>query len=78
VVAINAMGYAPTGATVDFTNPTRIWTIPGLDLPSDNTGTPGGLLTMLAEYGTMSLAEVWLLPCNWQGLSIEEMTAKQY
>lgn len=59
VVAINALGVAPTGATPAF------YKAKGYEFPPEygplaavTPGTPGGLLTMLAEYGTMSLAEV--------------------
>jgi len=59
VIGLNALGVAPTGATVD------LYKSKGLAYPPEygplaavTPGTPGGLLTMLAEYGTMSLAEV--------------------
>jgi gamma-glutamyltranspeptidase/glutathione hydrolase len=59
VIGINALGIAPTGATADF------YRKKGMDYPPEfgplaaiTPGTPGGLMTMLAEYGTMSLAEV--------------------
>ncbi len=59
VVALNALGVAPTGATPEF------YKSKGYEFPPEygalsavTPGTPGGLLTMLAEYGTMSLAEV--------------------
>jgi len=59
VVGINALGVAPTGATSEFFNEL------GYDYPPDlgplsavTPGTPGGLMVMLAEYGTLSLAEV--------------------
>ena len=59
VVGINALGVAPTGATVDF------FREKGMDFPPQSgplaavtPGTPGGLMTMLAEFGTLSLAEV--------------------
>jgi hypothetical protein len=47
VIGINALGVAPTGATPEFG-----------PLAAVTPGTPGGLMTMLAEYGTLSLAEV--------------------
>jgi gamma-glutamyltranspeptidase / glutathione hydrolase len=59
VIAINALGVAPTGATPEFFR--------GKDMPyppefgplsAVTPGTPGGLLVMLAEYGKLSLAEV--------------------
>src|SRR5258706_2035830 len=59
VIAINALGFAPTGATVDF------FKNKGMNFPPEygplaavTPGTPGGLCYMLAEYGTMSLKEV--------------------
>jgi gamma-glutamyltranspeptidase/glutathione hydrolase len=59
VVGINALGVAPTGATPEFFHEQ------GMEYPPEEgplaavtPGTPGGLMTMLAEYGTMSLAEV--------------------
>lgn len=59
VIAINALGVAPTGATVSF------FKGKGYDFPPEygplaalTPGTPGGLCHMLAEYGTKSLAEV--------------------
>ncbi|MDT8398468.1 MAG: gamma-glutamyltransferase [Pseudomonadales bacterium] len=59
VIAINALGMAPTGATADYFHTL------GMPYPPDfgplaalTPGTPGGLLVMLAEYGTLSLEEV--------------------
>src|SRR5215210_3240005 len=59
VIGINALGIAPTGATIDF------FKNKGMNFPPEygplaavTPGTPGGLCTMLAEYGTMSLKEV--------------------
>jgi gamma-glutamyltranspeptidase/glutathione hydrolase len=59
VIAVNALGVAPTGATVEFYRD-RGFAYPPADgvLSAVTPGTPGGLLTMLAEFGTMSLAEV--------------------
>lgn len=77
VIAINAMGYAPTGATVDFYKSQNMDYPPEFGpLAATTPGTPGGLLTMLAEYGTMSLAQV-LAPAMQlaKGYPIEEMTA---
>lgn len=77
VIAINALGYAPTGATVDF------YKSQGMDYPpqfgplaATTPGTPGGIMTMLAEYGTMSLAQV-LKPSMElaKGYPIEAQTA---
>jgi len=59
VISIDALGYAPTGATADF------FKKKGMNFPPEygplaavTPGTPGGLCYMLAEYGTMSLKEV--------------------
>lgn len=59
VIAINALGVAPTGATVEF------FKEKGYEFPPEygplaavTPGTVGGLCYMLAEYGTKSLAEV--------------------
>lgn len=59
VVGINALGAAPSGATAEFYK-SRGFEYPPEDGPLSavTPGTPGGLLTMLAEYGTMSLAQV--------------------
>lgn len=59
VIAINALGVAPTGATPEF------YRSKGMHFPPEygpfsaiTPGTPGGLMTMLAEYGTLSLRDV--------------------
>lgn len=59
VIAINALGVAPTGATVDFFKSKNYKYPPQYGpLAAITPGTPGGLMVMLAEYGTMSLKEV--------------------
>ena len=59
VIGINALGVAPTGATPEFFQGQGMEYPPSLGpLAAVTPGTPGGLLTMLAEYGTMSLAQV--------------------
>jgi len=59
VHAINALGAAPTGATVDFFREKGMAYPPKHGpLAAVTPGTPGGLMTMLAEYGTMSLKQV--------------------
>jgi len=77
VMAINALGVAPTGATADF------YRSKGMRFPPEygplaaiTPGTPGGLMVMLAEYGTLSLREV-LEPAIHMadGYPIEEETA---
>ena len=59
VIGINALGVAPTGATAEF------YRSKGYDHPPEfgplaalTPGTPGGLMVMLAEYGTLSLKDV--------------------
>ncbi|GAB2470928.1 gamma-glutamyltranspeptidase [Hymenobacter qilianensis] len=77
VIALNAMGVAPTGATPDF------FKRKGYNFPPENgplaattPGTPGGLMHMLAHYGTLSLAQV-LAPALEMaaGYPIEAQTA---
>jgi gamma-glutamyltranspeptidase/glutathione hydrolase len=59
VIGLNALGVAPTGATVQFYKD-KGFAYPPADgvLAAVTPGTPGGFLTMLAEFGTMSLADV--------------------
>ncbi|MBI5858705.1 MAG: gamma-glutamyltransferase [Sphingobacteriales bacterium] len=59
VIAINALGVAPSGATAEF------YKSKGYEFPPEygplaavTPGTVGGLCYMLANYGTMSLKEV--------------------
>ena len=77
VIGINALGVAPTGATPEF------YKSKGYQYPPEHgplaavtPGTPGGLMVMLAEYGTMSLKEV-LAPAMQlaEGYPIEAQTA---
>jgi len=59
VIAINALGVAPTGATAEFYKSRGMKYPPEYGpLAAVTPGTPGGLMTMLAEYGTMSLKDV--------------------
>ncbi len=59
VIGINALGVAPTGATPEFFKNQKMKYPPEFGpLAAVTPGTPGGLFTMLAEYGTMSLADV--------------------
>jgi gamma-glutamyltranspeptidase / glutathione hydrolase len=59
VVAINALGVAPTGATAEFYRSKGMAYPPEYGpLAAVTPGTPGGLLVMLAEYGRLSLKEV--------------------
>ena len=77
VIGVNALGSAPTGATVEF------FKARGLDYPPEYgplsavvPGTPGGLMVMLARYGRLSLAEV-LAPAirMAEGYPMEEAAA---
>ncbi|MEE8217940.1 MAG: gamma-glutamyltransferase, partial [Vicinamibacteria bacterium] len=59
VIAINALGIAPTGATPElFKGEDRHYPPSYGPRAAVTPGTPGGLITMLAEYGRLSLAEV--------------------
>jgi gamma-glutamyltranspeptidase / glutathione hydrolase len=77
VIGVNALGVAPTGATVDF------YRQQGMEFPPEygplsavTPGTPGGLCVMLAEFGTLSLAQV-LAPAITmaEGYPIEQQAA---
>ncbi|HEY4061706.1 MAG TPA: gamma-glutamyltransferase [Puia sp.] len=80
VIAIDALGWAPTGATPAF------FKSKGYNFPPEygplaavTPGTPGGLCYMLAEYGTLSLKEV-LAPAMEmaKGYAIEAETANSF
>lgn len=80
VISLNALGYAPTGATPDF------FKGKGYNFPPEygplaavTPGTPGGLCYLLAEYGTMSLKQV-LAPAMEmaRGYAIEAETANSF
>src|SRR6478672_3868495 len=80
VIGIDALGVAPTGATASF------FKNKGMNFPPEygplsavTPGTPGGICTMLAEYGTMSLKEV-LAPAMQlaDGYPIEAQTANSF
>ena len=59
VIGINALGVAPTGATPEFYKKKDLKYPPQFGpLSAVTPGTPGGLMVMLAEYGSMSLADV--------------------
>jgi gamma-glutamyltranspeptidase / glutathione hydrolase len=59
VIGINALGVAPTGATPAFYHSKGYEYPPEFGpLAAVTPGTPGGLMTMLAEYGTLSLKDV--------------------
>src|SRR6476659_1134709 len=59
VIGINALGVAPSGATAEF------YKSKGYKFPPEygpiaavTPGTPGGIMTMVAEYGKLSLEDV--------------------
>ncbi len=59
VIGINALGVAPSGATAAFYKEQDLTYPPEYGpLAAVTPGTPGGLMVMLAEYGTLSLADV--------------------
>jgi gamma-glutamyltranspeptidase/glutathione hydrolase len=59
VIGINALGVAPTGATPEFFQEQGMLYPPEYGpLAAVTPGTPGGLMVMLAEYGTLSLKDV--------------------
>ena len=59
VIGINGLGVAPTGATPEYFHKLGMNYPPELGpLAAVTPGTPGGLMTMLAEYGTLSLGQV--------------------
>ena len=77
VIALNALGVAPTGATAEFYHSKGMRFPPEYGpLSAITPGTPGGLMVMLAEYGKLSLREV-LEPAirMADGYPIEEETA---
>jgi gamma-glutamyltranspeptidase/glutathione hydrolase len=59
VIGINALGVAPTGATPEFFRQKGMQYPPEFGpLAAVTPGTPGGLMVMLAEFGTLSLKDV--------------------
>lgn len=59
VIGVNALGVAPSGATVELFREKKLPYPPEYGpLAAVTPGTPGGLIVMLAEFGTMSLEEV--------------------
>lgn len=77
VIGINALGVAPTGATAELFKSQDMKYPPEYGpLAAVTPGTPGGLMTMLAEWGTMSVADV-LAPAIQlaDGYPIEAQTA---
>ncbi|HKO80442.1 MAG TPA: gamma-glutamyltransferase, partial [Chitinophagaceae bacterium] len=80
VIAINALGIAPTGATPAFFKNKGYQFPPEFGpLSAITPGTPGGLCHMLAQYGTMSLQQV-LEPAMQlaAGYPIEAQTANGF
>ena len=78
VIGINALGAAPTGATPEFFHQQGMPYPPEYGpLAAVTPGTPGGLMVMLAEYGSMSLEDV-LQPAieMAEGYPIEESAAR--
>ena len=67
VIGINALGVAPTGATPEYFHKLGMKYPPEFGpLAAVTPGTPGGLLTMLAEYGTHeSRRRCWRRPSKW-------------
>ena len=77
VIGINALGVAPSGATAEFFKEKDLKYPPEFGpLAAVTPGTPGGLMVMLAEYGTLSLKDV-LEPSMQmaEGYPIEAQTA---
>ena len=77
VIGINALGIAPSGATPEFYKEKGYMIPPKYGpLAAVTPGTPAGIMTMLAEYGTMSLEEI-LKPAMEmaKGYPIEAQTA---
>ena len=76
VIGINALGVAPTGATTEYYRSKGTATRPSTVRSPPSPRHAGGLLTMLAEYGTLSLADV-LAPAIQMadGYPIEAQTA---
>src|SRR5262249_39965954 len=59
VIGVNGLGIAPTGATPEFFREQHLKYPPAEGpLAALTPGNPGGLMLMLAEFGTLSLKEV--------------------
>jgi gamma-glutamyltranspeptidase / glutathione hydrolase len=80
VIAINALGVAPTGATPEFFKSKGYEFIPEYGpLAAVTPGTVGGICTMLASYGTMSLKEVLTPSLDLaKGYPIDAQTANSF
>jgi gamma-glutamyltranspeptidase/glutathione hydrolase len=77
VIAVNGLGVAPTGAAPEFFKKKGMEYPPAYGpLAAVTPGTPGGLMVMLAEFGTMSLREVLAPSIQMaEGYPIEQQTA---
>ena len=78
VLGLNALGVAPTGATPQYFLDKGMIVPPAYGpLAAVTPGTPGGLFTMLAEWGTLSLKDV-LAPAMElaKGYPIEQQLAE--
>jgi gamma-glutamyltranspeptidase / glutathione hydrolase len=77
VIGVNGMGVAPGAATVAFFHERGMHFPPEYGpLAATTPGTPGALMTMLAEYGTLSLAQVLAPSIEMaDGYPIEAQTA---
>lgn len=78
VIAINGLGVAPQKATVEYYKAQGYDNFPPEygPLAAITPGIPGGLMTVLAEYGTMSLKEVLAPAISMaNGYPIEAQTA---
>ncbi|MFZ2053568.1 MAG: gamma-glutamyltransferase, partial [Candidatus Aminicenantales bacterium] len=59
VIGVNALGVAPTGATAEFFRQKGMkYPPPYGPLAAVTPGTPGGLMVILAEFGTMRLKDI--------------------
>src|SRR5688500_10007783 len=79
VVGINALGVAPTGATPQFFKDKAMGAPPEYGpLSAVTPGTPGGIIVMLAEYGTLSLEDVLApsIEMAEKGYPIEEQAVR--
>jgi gamma-glutamyltranspeptidase/glutathione hydrolase len=78
VIGVNALGVAPTGATPRFFRERGLRYPPAYGpLAAVTPGTPGGLMVMLAEFGTMSLKDVLLPAIDMaDGYPVEEELAR--
>ncbi len=80
VIGVNALGVAPTGATPEYYASKGFKKYPPEygPLAAVTPGTPGGIFTMLAEFGTLSLKEVLAPSIEMaQGYPMEENTSER-